>query len=271
MAFDTTREPSLPIPAATVVLVRERAGGGGVEVFFLRRHRRSSFMSDAFVFPGGKSEPEDASPEETAIRELFEEAGVLVTDAPVSEADRLAWRKRLAAGEATFAEMLEALGVRPALDRMHYWARWITPSVEPKRFDAQFFLAEAPAGQDPAFDATETVEQVWLTPAEALARHDAEAFKLPPPQVRTMNEMRAPADRGLAALVAAAAERRRHAQAVMPRFAELDETIALLLPWDPEYDTRGVGQGMALPRDHFLATSTGGTRFVLEGMTWRMR
>jgi hypothetical protein len=55
----------------------------------------------------------------------------------------------------------------------------------------------------------------------------------------------------------------------MPRFAQLGENMALLLPWDAEYETAGVGQGITIPAGHLLAT--GGTRFVLEGMSWRLR
>ena len=101
--FDPSRPPSKPIPAATVLLLRERAGAG-VEVFFVKRHRQSTFMSNAFVFPGGKVDPDDGSVEIAAIRELFEEAGVLLVREPlappgavasISEERRLELRRRL--------------------------------------------------------------------------------------------------------------------------------------------------------------------------------
>src|SRR5205823_13066364 len=125
-----------------------------------------------------------------AIRELFEEAGVLITRGPALTTDALAeWRRKLNANEATFAAMLQEERLEPDLARLHYWARWVTPSVEPKRFDARFYVAELPAGQTPSFDQKETVEEIWPTPAEAIARHASGALKLPPPQLRTLTEM----------------------------------------------------------------------------------
>lgn len=265
---DPKQPPAVPAPAATVILVRERAPGGEVEVFMLRRHRKASFMSDAFVFPGGRIEPEDGGAGVAAIRELFEEAGVLLALGPALPAGRrAAWRAKLNAGEAMLSDLLREEGLEPDIGRLHYWARWITPAVEPKRFDATFYLAELPPGQTPSFDAQETVDEAWLTPAEALERHAATGFRLFPPQVRTLGELAGVAG-GIAGLVAAAAERRRHPWPIMPRFAQVGGTIALLLPWDSEYETVGVGEGITMPPGHFLAT--GKTRFVLDGMVWRM-
>ncbi len=275
--FDASRPPSKPIPAATVLLLRERAGRGGgdqrelpgceVEVFFVKRHRQSTFMSNAFVFPGGKVDPDDRSVEIAAIRELFEEAGVLLVREPVAEERRRELRRRANGGEP-FSGILAAEGLTPATERLHEWARWITPSVEPKRFDARFFLAEAPPDQAPAFDDKETVEQAWLTPAEAAERHAGEALRLPPPQLRTMLELAGPAVSGVAACVAAARARHATPHPIMPRFAQVGGGVALLLPWDPEYETAGVGEGVPMPAGHPLAV--GPSRFLLEGMTWRM-
>src|SRR5262245_6711511 len=103
--LDPTRPPPTPIPAASVILVRERAHGD-VEIFLVRRHRKSTFMSDSFVFPGGKIDPDDGGPEVGAIRELFEEAGVLFATGDLPDARRADWRRRLLARETTFAAML---------------------------------------------------------------------------------------------------------------------------------------------------------------------
>jgi 8-oxo-dGTP pyrophosphatase MutT (NUDIX family) len=261
--FDPNRPPSTPIPAATVILIRQDP----LQVFLLRRHRKSSFMSDTFVFPGGKVDPADGgSAEVAAMRELYEEAGVLFTD-PVLAADRReAWRARLLADQATFADLLRDEHTAPARKHLHYWSRWITPSAEPKRFDATFFVAELPAGQTPSFDRKETVDELWISPADALARHAAGEIKLPPPQLRTLSEMTAFPD--LAALVAESERRIDKQHPILPRFANVNATFALLLPWDPEYDSLGQGEGVTMPRDHYLAT--GETRFLLEGTTWRM-
>ncbi|MBI5477314.1 MAG: NUDIX domain-containing protein, partial [Deltaproteobacteria bacterium] len=109
---------------------------------------------NAFVFPGGRLDAADGSAEVAAIRELFEEAGVLLARPPVPAAPAPgavppavidAWRRRLLAGETTFAGLLQEAGLEPDVGRLHPWARFVTPSFEPKRFDARFFLAVVPA------------------------------------------------------------------------------------------------------------------------------
>jgi 8-oxo-dGTP pyrophosphatase MutT (NUDIX family) len=257
-------------PAATIILVRE-AAGGGVETLLMRRHRKSTFMSNTFVFPGGKLDPGDASLEAAAIRELFEEAGVLLVRGPALDPGQLAaWRTRLNAGEISFSALLAAERLEPDFARLHAWSRWVTPSVEPKRFDASFYVAEMPPGQTTSYDDRETVEEAWVEPGRGIARHmDAGAdFRLPPPQLRTLHEL-AEAGKSFAAIVAAAAARAPHVAPVMPRFAELGAgQMALLLPWDPEYTTRGTGEAIEWPADHPLGT--GPSRFLLDGTSWRL-
>lgn len=263
MAFDPNREPVAPRPAASVILVRARAGTGEAEVFLLRRHRRASFMSSAFVFPGGAVDPgEEHEPRRTAARELFEEAGVLLGRQPVSADDLAAMRAAVHAGEP-FDEVLAARGVELALDRVHYFAHWITPSAEAKRFSARFFVAELPPGQTPSFDNRETVDEAWVTPDEALAR--AGELRLPPPQVRTFYELRDAAPGGPAAVLALAAERARHPHPILPRFAAMPDAphgFCLLLPWDPDYASAGTGEALEMSADHPLAV--GPSRFVLD-------
>jgi 8-oxo-dGTP pyrophosphatase MutT (NUDIX family) len=93
--------------AASVILVRPRDGGGPLEVFLLRRHKRSGFMASAFVFPGGIAEPSDTGPRNTAARELFEEAGILI-GAALEPEDREAIRERAVAGGDANALLAEA-------------------------------------------------------------------------------------------------------------------------------------------------------------------
>jgi 8-oxo-dGTP pyrophosphatase MutT (NUDIX family) len=250
-----------PIPAATVVLLRP--GAAGLEVFLVRRHRRSSFMSNAFVFPGGKLDPGETAPM-AAARELFEEAGVLLADRPLDPGAQTAWRKRLNAGEVDFPKILEEEKLGLDVQRLHAWSRWVTPSFEPKRFDAEFYLAELPPEQVPSFDAKETIEELWVTPADALARHAAGALPLPPPQVRTFLELRSVET--MAAAVAAAAERQRHPAALCPRLLPGAAGITLLFPWDPDYAS-AEGEGTVLPPDHPWATPP--SRLSWDGGSWR--
>lgn len=249
--------------AATVILLRD--SGAGVETLLLRRRRGASFMASAFVFPGGGVDAGEQN-EVAALRELFEEAGVLIAvDAagvPATAAQAAALRTRVVAGEPATAVLADA-GLTWATDALHRWSHWITPSVEPKRFSATFWVARLPAGQQPAFDNTETVEQRWTTCADALAQ--VAELRLPPPQIRTLYEMLSFAC--VAEVETAALQRALAPASILPRAAAHPRGLCLLLPWDPQYHLDG--QGDALPMDPLPAWATGPTRFVLDGQTWR--
>lgn len=244
-----------PRDAATVILLRERAPT--YEVFLLRRHRGASFMSNTFVFPGGAADPDDGDPRATAARELFEEAGVLIARDVPEPATLAGWRRRVLDG-APLAE----LGVTLDLDAFRYYSHWITPSIEKKRFSARFYVAVLPAGQTPSFDDRETVDEVWVTPEEALARRGELA--LPPPQLRTFHELSG--FRTIEDVLAACAVRATCPHPLMPRFAPQPGGFALLLPWDPEYDSLGTGDAAPMPAGHPLAE--GPSRFILEDRAW---
>lgn len=251
---------SPPRDAATVILLRPAEPG--FEVFLLRRRKNASFMGGAFVFPGGAADPDDADLRVTAARELFEEAGVLLARTPVTAEVAAALRTRLLAGEPLAALLAEAeLALAP--EALAYFAHWITPSVEPKRFSARFFVAVLPAGQAPSFDAQETVDELWTTPADALTR--ARDLALPPPQVRTLAELAHAATIDEVLARAAAAATTPHP--ILPRMAPTPGGFALLLPWDPEYETAGTGDSAPMPAEHPLGV--GPSRFVLEDRTWK--
>jgi len=275
-----------PRDAATVILLRPR--GEAYEVFLLRRRRGSSFMGGAYVFPGGAAEPGDIDERSessgvgtpgalplgrgqgprgidlraSAARELFEEAGVLLTQTPVATDELAAWRARILGGEP-LAPILAGAGVTFDLDALHYHSHWITPSVEKKRFSARFYVARLPGGQTPSFDDQETVDEAWVTPAEALER--IVDLQLPPPQLRTFLELRDTPTIG--AVLALCAHRADHPFPVMPRLAPRADGFALLLPWDPEYLSAGTGDLHPMPADHLLAD--GPSRFIMEDRAWR--
>jgi 8-oxo-dGTP pyrophosphatase MutT (NUDIX family) len=219
-----------PWPSAAVILVRtSSAPEGGLEVYLVRRHKKAGFMSGAYVFPGGVAEAGDENLRATAARELEEEAGVAVEP-----------------------------------DALHYFAHWITPSVEPRRYSAQFFVAVMPAGQTAAFDNRETEDELWIAPEAALAR--AAELRLPPPQIRSLLEIAVVAEAGVPGLLALCAERAAAPHAILPRACSGEAGLSLLLPWDPDYAARGEGAALPMPADHPLAT--GPSRFVLEGTGW---
>ncbi|MGE0871986.1 MAG: NUDIX domain-containing protein [Kofleriaceae bacterium] len=263
--------------AASVILLRRAAAG--YEVFLLRRRKGASFMGGAFVFPGGGAEAGE-DPRACAARELFEEAGVLLAR-PGEQSDRpdrteretlraspqmLAELRRKVLEGASATALLNVSGLAWWVEVLAPWSHWVTPSLEPRRFSAQFFVCELPAGQEPQFDAVETVDQVWTTAAEALAR--SKELRLPPPQVRTLWELaQLPT---IDDVLATARNRGGELHPILPRFhgapAGGDPRPTLLLPWDPEYDA-GTGEGITLPSRPSWAR--GPSRFVLEDRTWK--
>jgi 8-oxo-dGTP pyrophosphatase MutT (NUDIX family) len=249
--------------AASVILLRQAPGG--FEIFFVRRHRGSSFMASAYVFPGGAAEEgEDART--AGVRELFEEAGVLMARDAGAQIETLETpsqeqlRKRILGGVPA-KDALAAAGLAWSTEALVPWSHWITPSVEKKRFSARFFVTELPAGQEPHFDDTETVDQVWVTPADALAR--SAELMLPPPQVRTCWELARCSS--IAEVLAAGRARAEEPHPIMPRLLP-GERPCLLLPWDAEY-MQATGDSAAMAyRPRWAA---GPSRFVMEDRAWK--
>jgi 8-oxo-dGTP pyrophosphatase MutT (NUDIX family) len=254
--------------ASSVILLRRTSEPTGFEVFLLRRQKKASFMASAFVFPGGAAEPgEDGRT--TAARELFEEAGVLMArdagDAETLEMFTLTTlRKKILEG-ASADKMLASAGLAWSTDSLVPWSHWITPSIEPKRFSARFFVCELVGGQEPTFDAIETVEQTWVRPAEALER--SKELMLPPPQIRTFWELAQLAT--IEDVLAAARARADEPHPIMPRIKLLaaGEPPTLLLPWDPDYNENASGD--ATPLTYTPSWATGPSRFVLEDRAWK--
>ena len=258
--------------AASIILLRRtmpadaRTNESPFEVFLLRRHRGSSFMASAYVFPGGAAEPgEDART--AGARELFEEAGVLLAKQKQGDSDTLEMstpdtiRARILAG-ANAEAALGLAGLEWATDGLIPWSHWITPSIEAKRFSARFFVVELPAAQEPHFDATETVDQIWVTPQDGIQR--AAELQLPPPQVRTLWELSQHPN--LRAVFTAGRQRAEEPHPIMPRLAP-GASPSLLLPWDPEYLTKGTGE--STPLTYKPRWAVGPSRFVLEDRAWK--
>ncbi|MDQ1518889.1 MAG: hypothetical protein QOE80_4719 [Actinomycetota bacterium] len=215
-------------PAATVMLVRDASErrGGSLEVLMLRRHPESVFAADAWVFPGGRVDdgdrvgapiaigPSDAEASAAlglpsgglaywvaAARECFEEAGILLARHPDTgawldttgqwSAARLArYRRDVHAGVTSLGAVLQAEGLVLDLSGVHYVSHWITPPGRTaRRFDTRFFVAEVAPGQVASHDATETVESLWTTPAEVLARGAAGEITLLIPTISNLDAL----------------------------------------------------------------------------------
>jgi 8-oxo-dGTP pyrophosphatase MutT (NUDIX family) len=264
--------------ASSVILLRRKPAG--FEVFLLRRRKGASFMASAYVFPGGIAEgTEDARA--AAARELFEEAGILLAKTkPVEPGDNevetlempslATIRKRILAG-ADARKTLGAIGLEWATDTLVPWAHWITPSAEAslgastKRYSARFFACELPPGQEPKFDDVETVDQVWVRPADAIAR--AKELALPPPQIRMCWELAELAT--VDEVLKAGRVRAEEPHPIMPRLRTMvaGDPPCLLLPWDPEYTETGSGD--AAPLTYRPNWARGPSRFVMEDQTWK--
>lgn len=190
-----------PVPARdAAVLIVTRDGPSGIEAYMLRRSAASRAFPDAYVFPGGAVDDDDRNlaararlagawrPAEhefthAAIRETFEECGLLYADRPVPLERLRAGRRELLAGTRTFAEIVDGFGVRLDAGAVRYFARRVAPPTAPIRFDARFFVAEVPAGQLPEADRSETSSGCWVRPAEMVAAAEAKAAHVLPPTV----------------------------------------------------------------------------------------
>ncbi|HQO52347.1 MAG TPA: MBL fold metallo-hydrolase [Ottowia sp.] len=214
------REPARPLPAATVLLLRDTPAG--IEVLMTRRSLNASFAPGAYVFPGGGIDPQDAAahgqatcrPTQSqahltqaiaAIRESFEELGVLLArraDGTPADASDVAALDR----HAPLAAQCAARGLTLAAADVHLLAHWITDRDLPRRFDVPFLVARMPDGQTPVADDAEQFEPVWVRPADALARHEAGQFFIIFPTIRTLQRLQHYPD--VAAVLAACASER---------------------------------------------------------------
>jgi recombination protein RecT len=197
------REPAVPRPAATVLLLRDTPAG--VEVLMTRRSASASFAPGAYVFPGGGIDPADAAAHDiaarrpgqsdlrltqaiAAIRESFEELGVLLARQADGRAVSAGDLGSLARHAPLVAQCRER-GLVLAADQVFVLAHWITDRDLPRRFDVPFLVARMPAGQSPVADEAEQFEPVWVRPADALAQHKAGNFFIIFPTIRTLERL----------------------------------------------------------------------------------
>jgi 8-oxo-dGTP pyrophosphatase MutT (NUDIX family) len=213
-----------------VILARPAAHA--FEIYMTRRSARSGFAPDAFVFPGGtvdgqdrdeavraralgsraeaaietlrertgagKTGDEPAALLAAALRELFEEAGLLLARTASGAPIDAAWlqrpelheeRERLCAGTLTFAALLERHDWYGDAHALIPFSHWVTPPSEPRRYDTYFFLASAPADQAGKADAVETHDGIWIAPERALQRHREGDFHLVYPTIKHLERL----------------------------------------------------------------------------------
>ena len=208
-----------------------------------------------------------------ACRELFEEAGVLLArrrgdtdivcfDGGDAQARFTRQRAALRAEEKTFADLLEEEDLELDLGGLAYYAHWITPSQEPRRYDTRFFVAALPPGQVALIDQEEVTEQTWRSPASVLEAHAKGEIGLAPPTMRTLEELAECPDLSAVEVFA----RGRAVAPLLPKVAPVDDKIGILLPWDPLY-AEADGEGLDLG-DGPHPMSEPISRIVLDDGRW---
>ncbi len=206
-------EVARPRLSSTVALMRET--GPAPEVFLVKRHEASAF-GGAYVFPGGVVDDTDCethpdclglAPAEAnrqlaiddggldhyvaAIRELFEETGVLLAECAVAPRELEVMRQRLNAASLAWCDFVAAGGVRLCCNELHYFSHWITPDVMAKRFSTRFFIARLPEGQVARHDDGELTDALWITPADALAAAGRDELLIHFPTRKTLEQLAA--------------------------------------------------------------------------------
>lgn len=271
----STDRPSLR-DAATVLPLRDTKDGP--QVFMVRRDSRMGFLGGAHVFPGGALDERDCAATSTsqltglgkfgalerlhsdqakargllvaAVREMFEESGILLArdgdggwvdlDEEGPRSERLAAvRSELQKQGGDFVGQMAAEGLRVDVSGLRYFAHWVTPEREKKRFDTRFFLARAPEGQSARHCEIESSAGEWITPAAAFVRYRARDIELVPPTIASLERLEdfATVDAALAAYDAA------DIPCIFPKIV-LDGEIVILYPGDADYQS-----GVPAPAD----------------------
>jgi hypothetical protein len=153
---------------------------------------------------------------------------------PTEEARVAVERAAVNDGSRRFLDLCRDEGLRLRVGDIHYFAHWITPRGAPRRYDTRFFVAAAPPGQVAAHSAGETIDEVWITPAEALARHRAGEIEIIFPTIRNLQAIGRFARSG--ELLAAAAAASSAVPAIEPRVVADGNGMRIVLPGDPGYE-----------------------------------
>ena len=197
-------------PSSTVVLAR--AAAGAPELLLVQRHERLAF-GGAHAFPGGVLEPAASGVYEhcigvpaaeadallnvdgglayfsAAVRELFEESGVLLATVGRAGVDLAAARDALNDGSLNWQSFVDENALRLHCDALHYFSFWITPEALPRRFSTRFFLAAMPEDQDAAHCGGELTDSCWMTAEGALAASHDGSISLHFPTIRTLEAL----------------------------------------------------------------------------------
>ncbi|MBL7205497.1 MAG: NUDIX hydrolase [Desulfobacteraceae bacterium] len=279
---ESNTSPVVPVRASTLILVRGE--GKKFQVYLLKRSSQSGFMPGNYVFPGGTVDSEDRNVDLwsgyvdldrdqvitrfgeglnnadvvshgiAAIRETFEEAGVLLArqnGGTGRDLDNLRDRRLVGSLRKTWLRELVASGEWTLrFSELACWSHWITPKARSKRYDTRFFAAFMPEGQECRPDNRETTHGIWVSPETALRGNLKGEIPLSPPAVTTLHELLQYQSVGD---LKKEMRTRVWGEARVPRLVRMPEATFLLLPWDPHYhdqeikaDVEGLENRLAL-------------------------
>jgi len=279
----------VPRDASTVIVLKE-ASTEGFEVFLLKRHEKSAFMGNNFVYPGGVVDKNDSDPEILSfcdsipsdesqkellpfmiagIRELFEESGLLlaydknglsftVCDEARNECIHQ-YRDLLNKRKITLKEILKKEGLFLALNQLYHYAHWITPEARPMRFNTHFFVARYPEGQEASADKTETTEGVWMQPGQALEQNLLTSLVLSPPTLKTLEDL----SRFSTIEEVISFSKTGDKTPILPLLLSFSNDWFLIFPWDLEYDNFKNGEIPASPDHGTISTLADNTTRIL--------
>ena len=191
-----------PKDAGSIILLKD---ADDPKLLWVKRSDRLAFMGGFHAFPGGQLDKEDletpvagcagdeAAMRACAAREVFEEVGVLLAGgaSELSVAEIADARRRLAAGEKTFRQIISEHRLTLAGDALVAAGRWVTPPFAPRRFDTWFFLAWLPAGQEALVETGELETAEWVRPAEVLDRWQRGGIIMAPPTLHVIRTLAA--------------------------------------------------------------------------------
>ena len=224
----------------------------------VRRHAESSF-GDAYAFPGGVVDDDDAKVHEfctglstvhadsrlgvkshgldlysAAIRELFEESGVLLASTETLNEDLCAVRDALNDGSESWSDFVARNQLELHCDQLHYISHWLTPPTLPERYSTRFFLAELPEGQAAMHCGGELTDSRWTTAHDMLEAGRAGEVELHFPTIKTLESIER--HKTLEALVEWA---RSCAEwgvtSMVPKIIERDGKKEIVLPGEKNY------------------------------------
>lgn len=261
---------SIPIRSAATVLIL--ADKPDLQVLMLKRNARSIFVGDMWVYPGGAVDPEDATAEADAVvegltdteaseslqvdqggiafwvaalRETFEEAGILLArnpgdeqlvDLSLPDLERRfnIYRAGVNSGDIDFVDMVRREGLVLDGPGVNYVSRWVTPLGPPRRYDTRFFVTAMPDGQQPLHDNDEAVHHQWIRPAEALALNEADEMLMMTPTVSMLGRLTR-FENSAQAIAAAAGNTENEDEMVRIRYG-VEGPGRIAWPDDPDYD-----------------------------------